>query len=401
MDVQPTVLGSPRVDAEASRCGIRVRLTDGLTPAQGASLRHLRCTIRPSESAQLLPASLIWAHATRALREAVVTGRLVPRSAKPSRWPPALLVGLSLAALLAVARLSSVSREGALLGGLLLGLFALSEGQRMSAQRRSVASQARSEAEIARLDRLIVALGRELRLQREALEVVHGSVEQLLHNVDRAEIAPRAEFDNIFRQSEALLALHQILDPPTPLPPTRGWAMSPDLLLHVVNLIRSERPQRVIECGSGISTAVVALALKRFSGGKVIALEHAEWAGHRTERLLEDWGISEFGEVRCAPLVPQEISGESFHWYSPASLPDGPFDLVIVDGPPGSTGPHARYPAGELLRQLAAPGWAILDDTKRQDELAAAQRWVEEIPGLRSRTVPAEKGAVELFRDPE
>ena len=51
--------------------------------------------------------------------------------------------------------------------------------------------------------------------------------------------------------------------------------------------------------------------------------------------------------------------------------------LVIVDGPPATTGPQARYPAIEWLL-TALPDCSaevILDDYARPDEKAIVQRW--------------------------
>ena len=81
--------------------------------------------------------------------------------------------------------------------------------------------------------------------------------------------------------------------------------------------------------------------------------------------------------------------------------------LVIVDGPPGATGPQARYPALPALLQAipAAPArplqiTLLLDDLIRADEQATAAAWqalltARGIPSSR-RDLPCEKGAMEL-----
>ena len=54
-------------------------------------------------------------------------------------------------------------------------------------------------------------------------------------------------------------------------------------------------------------------------------------------------------------------------------------DLVFVDGPPGTTGPLARYPALPVLRDRCAPGARfILDDAARPDERTIINRWTRE-----------------------
>jgi hypothetical protein len=81
--------------------------------------------------------------------------------------------------------------------------------------------------------------------------------------------------------------------------------------------------------------------------------------------------------------------------------------LVIVDGPPGATGPQARYPALPALLQAIPADPArplqitlLLDDLIRADEQATAAAWqalltARGIPSSR-RDLPFEKGAMEL-----
>ena len=63
-----------------------------------------------------------------------------------------------------------------------------------------------------------------------------------------------------FRQLEALVSLHEMLDLKAALPPTRGWAASPDLLLTLTSLVRKYKPKLVVELVSGASTIVLSRA---------------------------------------------------------------------------------------------------------------------------------------------
>ena len=81
------------------------------------------------------------------------------------------------------------------------------------------------------------------------------------------------EIKQTFRQLEALQNLSAVLPASDVLPATRGWAASPDLLVVLVNLVITERPSLVVECGSGASTLWLALAMRRFGiDGRIIAL---------------------------------------------------------------------------------------------------------------------------------
>jgi hypothetical protein len=57
----------------------------------------------------------------------------------------------------------------------------------------------------------------------------------------------------------------------------------------------------------------------------------------------------------------------------------GVFDLVICDGPPGTT-KGGRYGLVPIMRERLKPGCAILlDDAGREQERAIADRWKTEL----------------------
>lgn len=204
--------------------------------------------------------------------------------------------------------------------------------------------------------------------------------------------------DRLFRQTEALQSLHHLLDVRHSMPASRGWAASPDLLLTYVEEILARKPSVVVECGSGLSTVWAAYALERCGGGRVVALDHDADFAEQTRVNLAEHGLSGFAEVRHAPLVDVELPGGTWHWYDPSALKDvQDVDVVLVDGPPKTTGTQARYPAIPVLRESLAPGAVVLvDDAARDDEQAILQRWVAEWPELTCEQLPYEKGAARL-----
>ena len=74
--------------------------------------------------------------------------------------------------------------------------------------------------------------------------------------------------------------------------------------------------------------------------------------------------------------------------------------LVLVDGPPGDTGIHARFPAlPKLLKHLTTATFdLILDDYKRDEEKAVAENWInilnERTRSYTKQEIPLEKGAI-------
>src|SRR6185437_4279924 len=79
-----------------------------------------------------------------------------------------------------------------------------------------------------------------------------------LDTVRRLEADSGKQVKQAFLQLEALQNLSALL------PPTRGWAASPDLLAVLVDVVITERPALIVECGSGASTLWLALAMRRF-----------------------------------------------------------------------------------------------------------------------------------------
>ena len=230
----------------------------------------------------------------------------------------------------------------------------------------------------------------EIGLQTERDEIKR-RYEVTTHEI---EARLRAEF----AQVEALLALYHEIRPEVAFPATRSWVASPDLLRHLYDRVRTDRPRLILECGSGLSTVIMAHAIRRAGfDGRVVALEHLEEFAERTRGMLADHGLTDVAEVRLAPLSDVEIDGEPWPWYEMSCVPDEPIDLLFVDGPPGATHEEARYPAVPLVRtRLHEGSTVLLDDLGREDESHVAARWVEEHDGLELRELPHEKGTAVL-----
>lgn len=143
-----------------------------------------------------------------------------------------------------------------------------------------------------------------------------------------------------FRQLEALHNLYALGDVDRPMPPTRGWASSPDLLLLLATLVEREEPGLIVECGSGTSTLWLAMLLRRFEiKGRVVSLEHQQAFVESAWAAVLRHDLAEYVEVRYAPLEPVELDGTTYQWYSRQAW--GELDgigLLFVDGPPGELG---------------------------------------------------------------
>ena len=233
------------------------------------------------------------------------------------------------------------------------------------------------------------------RLARDVAREVEG-LRQSLHRVE-ARLGRRRVAD--FAQVEALLGLYAEVHPRRALPATRGWAASPDLLLLCWTLARDTAPRTIVECGSGVSTVLLAYACERNGAGQVIALDHDPDFAARTRTLLADHGLEDWAEVRDAPLEP--LPGDGRSWYRSDAVPEGPIDLLLVDGPPTGDDESAREPALDVLyERLGAAAVVVVDDHVRDGERAMVDRWLDRHPDLRAERLRHEKGTVLLRRGP-
>lgn len=195
------------------------------------------------------------------------------------------------------------------------------------------------------------------------------------------------QFRQLFRQIQLLDALQRELSLPRALPPTGGKAGSADFLKSLADHVLEAKPNVVVECGSGLSTLVIARCLQLNGAGHVFSLEHMTRFLEETGAELKRQGLSDWASVLDAPLDSYELSGQAFRWYRTDRLPNTPIDLLIVDGPPARTGSSPRYPAGPMLFPRLSPNGAVfIDDAGRPEELAVVERWRAQFPNLSFHT---------------
>lgn len=187
----------------------------------------------------------------------------------------------------------------------------------------------------------------------------------------------------LLSEQQAATQLLSAFPPRAPLPVLAGWAMTPSGLLWLVDYIVRMKPQRIVECGSGTTTLWMAMALERAGSGHLVSLEHSSEFVTRTSDLLAQHGVADRAEVRHAPLVNTSTGRGDYSWYSVRPRDVAEIDLLVVDGPPGSTGPLARYPAIPMLGPMLAPhAVVVVDDVDRKDEQEMVRLWLEDDPRL-------------------
>lgn len=212
----------------------------------------------------------------------------------------------------------------------------------------------------------------ELRSLVRLTDVLKNDVKALHRHVDRAGI-------ETVRQTEALMQLLPRVNAETRrLPASGGFAMTPDSLLLLSDLIELHRPEQILELGSGTSTIWLGSFAKNI-GASVLSIDHLEEYRARTQEDLNEFGLTDAVELRLAELSPLEVGEVTVSWYNTKALQDlSRIDLVVVDGPPESTGPDPRNPAFPVLRsKLADHALIVVDDIHREQEQQMVSEWLE------------------------
>jgi predicted O-methyltransferase YrrM len=208
-------------------------------------------------------------------------------------------------------------------------------------------------------------------------------------DIEKSIKASNKEMWQHYRQGEYFAQLISLMKFNAPLPPTRSWAASPDLLLTLMDLVRKNRPKLVVELGSGISTLIMAKA----SQGqiKIVSIDHSEEFAQKTREMLKEHGVKNV-EIRVAPLK-KHASGSD--WYDLTFLKNlKNIDLLVIDGPPGSKNPKARQPAlKEFEAKLSPKAVIVIDDVNRDGERELAEMFAKAFPKKNLEILPHEKGS--------
>ena len=223
-----------------------------------------------------------------------------------------------------------------------------------------------------------------------SLRALHSKVskksDQINREIQKVTVENKKQSMIAYRQTEAFIQLSNLMQFKSAIPPTRSWAASPDLLLLISEIVKKNKPALVVELGSGVSTLVCAKSGAR----KVISIDNSEQYGGKTRDLLKEHKVRGV-EIRIAPLRPYANGSE---WYEVSVLKDlKKIDLLIVDGPPGSKNPEARYPAlREFKDKLSAKAIVIIDDVNRDGERKLAEDFAKALPNHTLTILDHEKG---------
>ena len=290
----------------------------------------------------------------------------------------AKLLGLAVSLLVVVQLVSAV---------LLVAMVAEARRQRQARRKLEVLLRRRTRAQGRRLTRLVERSNATSALV-SSLARAHAQGVAEARQAEakgRTNLVRRAEQLHVDtqRQVQALLQLDRMVTLDQEAPPMGGWAASPDLVLLCVQTLLDERPGTVVECGSGVTTLYLALtAAQHDLPTRLVTLEHDELYARKTEEMLRRHGVRDRVDLVFAPLEPAGIEGHETPWYATSALADvDEVGIVLVDGPPGLTGPRARFPALPVLHDRLAPRCVvIMDDLNRDEDREVAEAWASLLP---------------------
>lgn len=198
---------------------------------------------------------------------------------------------------------------------------------------------------------------------------------------------------------ESLNVFH-VLAGGAPLPVPGGWAASTDLLGELLRVVAQRRPQRVVELGSGVSTLVIAAALRSNGAGHLISIDAEESYAAQTREQLQRLNLSDWAEVRIAALKQQSFDDGPRPWYDATRLDDlTAIELLLIDGPPTALRADIRHPALPFFwERLSAGAVVLLDDAARPAERAIAKAWQQRFPQAQFEFLRLEKGALRVHK---
>ena len=196
------------------------------------------------------------------------------------------------------------------------------------------------------------------------------------------------------RHVEAFIAIQQYLTHGDGITGFHGWPISPDLGVFLLERLREQQYDAIVEFGSGTSTLLLAKALQAFNlvndgdSKRILSFDHDAYYFEKTQKMLAANQIESLVDLRLAPLKEWDDETGSYKYYNCQEALNELSErlqgsskrlLVLVDGPPGNTCPNARYPAVPFMSDLLSNheiDW-ILDDAYRHEEKLSAGYWKE------------------------
>lgn len=137
-----------------------------------------------------------------------------------------------------------------------------------------------------------------------------------------------------------------------------------------------QAPKAVLELGSGISTVLIALAMRELDlRNAFISLESERFWSEKTIGVLKRLDLDFWAKVHDAPLKPFAFRGQQFQVHDFSGFDGFKAEFFFVDAPPWHIGREGAVP--RFHDQLAPGARIVLDDAARVGELKAVELWTD------------------------
>ena len=177
------------------------------------------------------------------------------------------------------------------------------------------------------------------------------------------------------------------------LPYTPKWSAAPDFLQLIVDHCLESKPATILECGSGITTLMLARCCQLNGRGQVYSLEDGEEYAQNSREYLDRYQLGEQASVIHAPLQKTVVDESEYLWYETGHIPRAEIEMLVIDGPSGFIQKHSRYPALPLLFDRLSDQCVIfLDDAGRADEREIVEAWKGAHPQIEHSYIETQRG---------
>ncbi len=166
------------------------------------------------------------------------------------------------------------------------------------------------------------------------------------------------------------------------------FSLTPYAIVFLLNELLINKRTSLIEFGSGLSTILLAQAIKgKKLDATLLSIENDAYWLDKIKAKVNKNGLSSIVQFVYAPVFPFPKLGANNKWYDIALLEkaistDSKFDMVLVDGPPAYL-PQielSRYNALPFVRKYLTDQYSVfLDDAGRRGEQTVLSLWEKEL----------------------
>lgn len=204
---------------------------------------------------------------------------------------------------------------------------------------------------------------------------------------------------------ELFISLSRIIDGKVPLCIEKYTHGLSEFLLVIVQFIDRFAPERIVVCGAGTTTVVLAAALRGMNQkGHIYALEHNVIEAEKLRQQLEAQNLTLYVTIAAAPEVEKNYAdlGLSFRWYDLENCAEADLlcdiDLLVVNAPERGRLALDRFPvATELFPRLSPDAHVFMNDPKRRADRKLTRLWRRLYPDLGIREHSIGRGVAEMF----